>query len=587
MPLKRKSSSFVDKAIHKLYNDKLCSEHSILNIVNYFNFFFIIAAIYVYYVSSLPQYQVNEDDKRFLEILEIIITSYLGGELLFRYILYTFFSITINGREKEFDKYFHRNYKSDIDYHFITMSGGTGKGVSRSKRQREILTSSVTHYFKFFNNKIEILNIISITPFFIELLFPHLRLTYSSYLNWIPSALRYTRIIRFIYYFANTRFVEFIKMPSLLQVLKNSIDGLTTVTILVLWCMMYFCGFFFFAETYDCEFNPETEKYYRTISGTNKTEECLVTSIIDSYWWGVVTVACIGYGDTTPQTAPGKIVVGFTIIFAIMIFPIPSSLLTIEFMEFLVQLKKNETIENAVKECERKIEKARKKRVKKELKDIISTRAFSNSTNTFLKYYSIQNGHGGHSGMTHMANPRSDTVNITNLFKGNTNNTSHNDNVNSSKEILSDSTATIKYAMSNRLMSNKDPEIEELNKIIQDQKNLHKATVSFNDQSSKVGGGNNKDSKYDSLYLSPDFGHSRKNSQGKIEVDMNMGEVKYMSISEISKELYKLSMEYYAFCDNEIGEVDEQTGTLYLLMNGLDKTINLVNAINHRKKSAQ
>jgi len=66
---------------------------------------------------------------------------------------------------------------------------------------------------------------------------------------------------------------------------------------------------------------------------------------------------------------------------------------------------------------------------------------------------------------------------------------------------------------------------------------------------------------------------------------MNMGEVKYMTVGEISKELYKLSMEYYAFCDNEIGEVDEQTGTLYLLMNGLDKTINLVNALNYRKKS--
>jgi hypothetical protein len=578
MPLKRKSSSFVDKAIHKLYNDKLCSEHAILNIVNYFNFFFIIAAIYIYFVSTLPQYQVEKDDKKLLKILEIIITSYLGGELLFRYILYTFFSITINGREKEFDKYFHRNYKSDIDYRFITMSGGTGKGVSRSKRQREILTSSVTHYFKFFKSKIEIINIISITPFFIELLFPHLRLTYSSYLNWIPSALRYTRIIRFIYYFANTRFVEFIKMSSLLQVLKNSTDGLITVTILVLWCMMYFCGFFFFAETYDCEFNPETEKYFRVVGNT--TEECLVTSIIDSYWWGLVTVACIGYGDTTPMTAPGKIVVGVTIIFAIMIFPIPSSILTIEFMEFLVQLKKNETIENAIKECEKKIEKARKKRVKKELKDIISTRAFSNSTNTFLKYYSIQNGHGGHSGMTHIANPRSDTVNITNLFNK-SNNINNNANISNSKEILPDSTTTIKYAISNKLMENKNPEIDELNKIIQDQKNLHKATVSFNDRRDKLG---NEDGKLDPSYLSPEFGHSRKNSQGKIEVDMNMGEVKYMSISEISKELYKLSMEYYAFCDNEIGEVDEQTGTLYLLMNGLDKTINLVNALNHKKK---
>jgi hypothetical protein len=364
-------------------------------------------------------------------------------------------------------------------------------------------------------------------------------------------------------------------MSSLLKVLRNSVDGLITVTILVLWTTMFFTAFFFFAETYDCEFDKVTEKYYRVVS--NKTEECLVNSIIDSYWWGVVTTACIGYGDTTPVTAQGKIVVGFTIIFAIMIFPIPSSILTIEFMEFLVQLKKNETIENAVKECEKKIEKARKKRVKKELKDIISTRAFSNSTNTFLKYYSINNGVGGHSGMTHLQNARNDPVSIKNLFKDSNKASSSdkNKNITGSSELLSDSTTTIKYALSKQLMTNKDPEIEELNRIIQDQKNLHQTMISFKDQ--KV-----EDNKLD-LYLSPSIGHSRKNSQGKIEVDINMGEVKYMSVGEISKELYKLSMEYYAFCDNEIGDVDEQTGTLYLLMNGLDKTINLVNALRRRK----
>ena len=136
-------------------------KNQFLNIINYINFFFIIGAIYVLYISTLPQYHSDKKDEDILEIVEIAITAYLGVDLLLRYILYTFFSITINGREKEFDKYFNRNKKNDIDYTFITMSGGTGKGVSHSKRQREILTSSVTHYFKFFKSKIEINNLIS------------------------------------------------------------------------------------------------------------------------------------------------------------------------------------------------------------------------------------------------------------------------------------------------------------------------------------------------------------------------------------------------------------------------------------------
>jgi len=100
---------------------------------------------------------------------------------------------------------------------------------------------------------------IVISPYFIELIFPKLSLTYSSYINWIPTAIRYTRIFRFIYYFYNTRFVKIIQMSSVIKVLSNSIDGFFTVTILVLWTMMFFSAFFFFAETYDCEFDSTTE----------------------------------------------------------------------------------------------------------------------------------------------------------------------------------------------------------------------------------------------------------------------------------------------------------------------------------------
>ena len=94
------------------------------------------------------------------------------------------------------------------------------------------------------------------------LLFPQLILVNNSFINWIPTALKYTRIIRFMYYFGNTRFFTFIKMPSLLKVLKNSGDGFITVTVLVLWSMMFFSRFFFYAETHDCEFDPKTEVFF-------------------------------------------------------------------------------------------------------------------------------------------------------------------------------------------------------------------------------------------------------------------------------------------------------------------------------------
>jgi voltage-gated potassium channel len=44
-------------------------------------------------------------------------------------------------------------------------------------------------------------------------------------------------------------------------------------------------------------------------------------------WWAVVTVGTVGYGDYIPETRPGRIVGGATILFAMALIPTVTSLI--------------------------------------------------------------------------------------------------------------------------------------------------------------------------------------------------------------------------------------------------------------------
>ncbi len=59
------------------------------------------------------------------------------------------------------------------------------------------------------------------------------------------------------------------------------------------------------------------------------------TSIPATMWWGIVTLATVGYGDIVPITAAGKILGGFIILIGIGIFALPAGILASGFTQEL------------------------------------------------------------------------------------------------------------------------------------------------------------------------------------------------------------------------------------------------------------
>lgn len=55
-------------------------------------------------------------------------------------------------------------------------------------------------------------------------------------------------------------------------------------------------------------------------------------NILDTFWWSLVTFTTVGYGDVYPITAIGKVLSGIVVLIGIMLFALPTSILTAEFM---------------------------------------------------------------------------------------------------------------------------------------------------------------------------------------------------------------------------------------------------------------
>ncbi len=58
-------------------------------------------------------------------------------------------------------------------------------------------------------------------------------------------------------------------------------------------------------------------------------------SIPHTMWWGIVTMATVGYGDMAPQSPLGKVFGGFTMLLGIAMFAVPAGILATGFAEEL------------------------------------------------------------------------------------------------------------------------------------------------------------------------------------------------------------------------------------------------------------
>ncbi|EDO38237.1 predicted protein, partial [Nematostella vectensis] len=138
------------------------------------------------------------------------------------------------------------------------------------------------------------IDFVAIIPFYVNIFYP----------NPIVRMFLVIRIMRLF------RFIKLsYGLQIMIQTLKASSHELVLLLLMVLIPMVMFSSIVYYVEV--------------IIEGRGAQ----FTSVPESFWWCLITMTTVGYGDMTPQTWPGKIIGGACAICGVLIVALPISVI--------------------------------------------------------------------------------------------------------------------------------------------------------------------------------------------------------------------------------------------------------------------
>lgn len=170
-------------------------------------------------------------------------------------------------------------------------------------------------WYKWMLEPFSILDAVVIIPFYVEL---------------VTASQIHVEIIRTIRLLKVFQIFKIGKYSStfliVMKTLRNSRDGFVLLFCLMTVGMVFFSSAMFYAEQVGQHFDPVTQTWYRN-DGTVSPYQ----SIPSTFWWCLVTITTVGYGDTYPVTWPGKCVAVCTMICGIFVLAFPITLFGLHF----------------------------------------------------------------------------------------------------------------------------------------------------------------------------------------------------------------------------------------------------------------
>jgi voltage-gated potassium channel len=142
-----------------------------------------------------------------------------------------------------------------------------------------------------------IIDLLAVAPFWVGLILPV-----------GPDVLLQLQVLRILKLMRYSSAIE-----TLGSVLRNEIRPLIAAGVIMLTLLVLFSTLMYLAERH-----AQPNKF---------------GSSLDALWWGVVTLATVGYGDVVPVTALGRVLGGVTVILGLGMFALPAAILASGFAE--------------------------------------------------------------------------------------------------------------------------------------------------------------------------------------------------------------------------------------------------------------
>lgn len=144
-----------------------------------------------------------------------------------------------------------------------------------------------------------LIDVVAILPFYLQVLFPSLEF------------IKFTLLLRLFRLFKISRYSE--SLRTIFKVIAAKKEELIATLLVVIFVLVFVSSLMFLVES---EVQP------------NK-----FSSILETMWWGVVTLTTVGYGDVYPVTHLGKLLSATVAFLGIGIFALPAGIIASGFAE--------------------------------------------------------------------------------------------------------------------------------------------------------------------------------------------------------------------------------------------------------------
>ena len=158
-----------------------------------------------------------------------------------------------------------------------------------------------------------ILDVLAIFPFYLTLALQKSKDQVNSF-----AVIRAIRLIRVLRVFKLTRYSDAIKL--LVNTISCSLEQLKSLGFCFMVVVVIFSSAIFYAED-----SPN------------------IPSIPDAFWWTVITMTSVGYGDVVPTTLMGKFVGSFCAMSGVVFFCLPTPVLVSNFIKFYINYGDHDT----------------------------------------------------------------------------------------------------------------------------------------------------------------------------------------------------------------------------------------------------
>ncbi|CAD7926361.1 unnamed protein product [Amoebophrya sp. A120] len=182
-------------------------------------------------------------------------------------------------------------------------------------------SSAVQRVWQFFINPLNLVDLMAVAPFYIELgLASHLEGGSGVDGSTVLRVIRLTRLFRLL---KVARYFHTLNV--IVRVVQRAAAGLAVLLFVLMLCVIFSASVLYFAEQGDWDVEQNAYTRYNWVQNTE--EQTPFKSIPHSMWWSFVTYTTVGYGDMMPYSVVGQTLAIISMLCSMLSVGMPTSVL--------------------------------------------------------------------------------------------------------------------------------------------------------------------------------------------------------------------------------------------------------------------